>query len=128
MKLTIRKLNAKDLFRMANILNKIGIGELKKVISADKIASLASQKDINQDALTTIVGANVIFDVVGIVINNLDKAEKDIFAFLANVTNKTPEEIENLDMGEFMDLLVAIFKKDEFKDFFKRASMFAKSE
>ena len=124
----IRKLNAKDLFRMANILNKIGIGELKKVISAEKIASLASQKDIKSDALTTIVGANVIFDVVGIVINNLDKAEKDIFAFLANVTNKETKDIENLDMGEFMDLLVAIFKKDEFKDFFKRASMFAKSE
>jgi len=124
----IRKLNAKDLFRMANILNKIGIGELKKVISAEKIASLASQKDIKSDALTTIIGANVIFDVVGIVINNLDKAEKDIFAFLANVTNKETKDIENLDMGEFMDLLVAIFKKDEFKDFFKRASMFAKSE
>lgn len=124
----IRKLNAKDLFRMANILNKIGIGELKKVISAEKIASLASQKDIKSDALTTIIGANVIFDVVGIVINNLDKAEKDIFAFLANVTNKETKDIENLDMGEFMDLLVAIFKKDEFRDFFKRASMFAKSE
>lgn len=124
----IRKLNAKDLFRMANILNKIGIGELKQVISTEKIVSLASQKGIKSDALTTIVGANVIFDVVGIVINNLDKAEKDIFAFLANVTNKKSEDIENLDMGEFMDLLVAIFKKDEFKDFFKRASMFVKSE
>lgn len=124
----LRKLNAKDLFRMANILNKIGISELKKIIDTDKLANLASKQTINGDAMASLIGANVVFDIVGLIVSNLEKAEKDIFSFVASIIESDVKEVEKMDMSEFMDVLVAIVKKEEFKDFFNHLSMFVKSE
>lgn len=125
----MRKLNAKDLFKIANILNKIGIGKLKEVIDIDRVTAMANAKtDVDKNTLASAIGTNVIFDVVGLIVSNLEKVEKDLFVFLADVIGADVKKVETMDINDFMDLLVAIIKKDEFKDFFKRLSMSSKSE
>lgn len=125
----MRKLNAKDLFKIANILNKIGIGKLKEVIDIDRVTAMANAKtDVDKNTLASAIGTNVIFDVVGLIVSNLEKVEKDLFVFLADVIGTDVKKVETMDINDFMDLLVAIIKKDEFKDFFKRLSMSSKSE
>lgn len=124
----LRKLNAKDLFRVANILNKIGIAEIKKVIDTEKFSKLIVDKNADKDSISSLIGVNIVFDVVGLIVGNLEKCEKDIFSFCASVTGKTDKEISEMGMSEFMELLIAIVKKEEFKDFFNRLSMLVKSE
>lgn len=125
----MRKLNAKDLFKIANILNKIGIGKLKEVIDIDRVTAMANAKaDVDKNTLASAIGTNVIFDIVGLIVSNLEKVEKDLFIFLADVIGTDVKTVETMDIDDFMDLLVAIIKKDEFKDFFKRLSMSSKSE
>ena len=53
----LRKLNAKDLFRVANILNKIGIAEIKKVIDTEKFSKLIMDKIADNE------GDNIKHDV-----------------------------------------------------------------
>lgn len=123
----LRNLTAKDLFKVTAILNKIGIGELKDALNFADIQKTVSQnKDVSKEQIESIIGVNAVFDIASVIVKNLDKAEKEIFTFLASVTSSTPKEIEDLSMGDFMELIVAVIRKEEFKDFFKRASSLLK--
>ena len=119
MDFNLRKLTAKDIFPLSTILSKIGVKEFKDAFNNIDMKAFAGTKD---EDLATKVRASVILDIVGIIRSNLAKCEGEIYAFLASVTGMKKAEIAELDFGDFMDLIVAIAKKEEFSDFFKRAS------
>lgn len=119
----IRALKAKDMFPMFTILSKIGLKDLKESLTPERLKEIVSAfKQINQEDsqidMASIVGANVLLEVLEIIMRNLPFCENEIYAFLANLTNKTPEEIGNLGMVEFAELILAVLKREEFKDFF----------
>lgn len=87
----MRELLAKDIAPVSKILSKM---ELK-----DAIKSMFSGKTEQGEMLSELI--------VGI-IDNYYKAEKDVFIFLAEVESKTVEEIENLPVLEFIDLIKKI--------------------
>ena len=82
--------------------------------------------DNNSDEIASKVGVNVIMSIAGTIIENLPKVEQDVYTFCGNVAGIKPNDVARLEIGEFMDLLIEIFTKDEFKDFFKRASKLIK--
>lgn len=126
-KIELRKLTAKDLFLLSTILSKIGFKEFRDVFQSDSIKSLvANAKDADKDSTSLIVGANIVFEIAGIVLSNLEKCEDDIFRFLASVTNKTVKEIAELDPATLLELIIDVIKNPQFKDFFKVASKFVK--
>ena len=61
-----------------------------------------------------------------VIIENLPKVENDLYNFIGSVIDVKAKDVAKMDMGEFMDILVAIIQKEEFKDFFKRASKLIK--
>ena len=60
------------------------------------------------------------FDIAGIIIANIPKAEADIQAFLASLTGKAKAEIAMMPFAEYGELIVAVVMKEDFRDFFKR--------
>ena len=119
----LRKLQSSDLFRMVRIINGIGFKTIKDSINVDEINKLRkSMTDENTDEVTSQVGVSVVMSILGVVIENLPKVENDVYEFCGSVTGIKPKDVAKMEMGEFMDLLVAIFKMDGFKDFFSRAS------
>lgn len=109
---TLRKLCAKDIFPFAKIISKIGIKQFQDCFTVDESDNLA----------LSMSGLAVALNVIDILLANLERVENEIYVFLAGVSGLTVEEIQNLDMDVFATMIIEIFQKKEFADFFKAVS------
>ena len=124
-KFELRELKSADLFPMFGILSKIGFKDLKDSLSVDTIKTMIDSvngKSEDNDTQTTILGFGIIMEVVEVIMKNLPKCEKEIYSFLAGVSGMTAKEIADLDMVTFTEMVIAVVRKEEFKDFFKVVS------
>lgn len=120
---TLKRLQSRDVFPMLRILSKIGVGEIKECFSSPAVAEAigkaqASGKDVDLSS----VGVNVVFEIAGVIVNNIPKCEQDIYAFLAQLSGMNAEDIANMDAVVFFEMIVDVIKKPEFKDFMKVVS------
>lgn len=123
----LRRLQATDLFSMVKILNGIGLNNIKNAINFDEIKKLREgMTDDNVNQVATEVGINVIMSVIPVLLENIPKIEDDLYNFVGSVASMKSKDVAKMDIGEFMDLLIEIFTKEEFMDFFKRASKLIK--
>ena len=125
----LRNLQASDIFTMVKILNGIGLTKIKSAIDFEKIKELRkNMTDKNADDIASQVGTDVILSVVSVMFENLPAIESDLYKFVGSLAGIKPTEVAKLDLTVFVDLIFDIFKKEEFVDFFKRASKLIKSE
>lgn len=123
----LRNLQASDLFGMVRILKGIGLSKIKSAIDFDKIKEARkNMTEENSAEITTQVGTEVILSVIEVIIENLPEVETEIYKFVGGVANMKPADVAKLDASDFVDLLLDIFKKEEFTDFFKHASKLIK--
>ena len=123
----LRRLQATDLFSMVKILNGIGLKNFKDVIDTNKIKEMRkSINDDNAEQVVSDIGMNVVMSVLSVILENLPSVETDLYNFIGSVANMKAKDVAKMDIGDFMDLLISIAKKEEFKDFFKRASKLIK--
>ena len=119
----LRKLQASDLFSMVRIINGIGFKTIKDSINIDEINDLRKgMTEENTDEITSKVGVSVVMSILSTIVENLPKVENDVYEFCGSVAGIKAKDVAKMEMGEFMDLLIAIFTMDGFKDFFSRAS------
>lgn len=122
MKFELRKLQATDLFSMVKIINKVGIDNIKNAINFDEINKTKEQLNgENSDKLVSELGVNVVMSVLTVLFERLPLIESELYHFVGSVANMKDKEVAKLELNDFMALLIAILKKDEFKDFFKQA-------
>ena len=127
MEYTMRNLQATDIFSVVKILNGIGLKNVKEAIDFDEINKIRKgMTEDNADVITSQVGLNVVMSLATVIIENLPKIENDLYNFIGSVIDVKPKDVSKMDMGEFMDVLITIIQKEEFKDFFKRASKLIK--
>ena len=123
----LRKLQATDIFSMVRIINGIGFKTIKDSINVDEINEIRKgMTDENSDVIASKVGTNVVMSILGTLIENLPKVENDVYEFAGNVAGMKAKDVAKMDAGDFIELLISIFTKDEFKDFFSRASKLIK--
>ena len=123
----LRKLQASDIFSMVRIINGIGFKTIKDSINVDEINEIRKgMTDENSDVIASKVGTNVVMSILGTLIENLPKIENDVYEFAGNVAGMKAKDVAKMDAGDFIELLISIFTKDEFKDFFTRASKLIK--
>ena len=123
----LRRLQASDLFAMVRLLNVIGFKELKTVIDFDEIKE--TQKTItdeNRESVWVDIGTKIVTSIIPFIFEKLSVAESEIYSFVGSITGMKVKDVAKMDAIEFIDLLTAIFQKEEFKDFFKRASKLIK--
>ncbi len=132
-KFELRGLKSSDMFPMFGILSKIGFKDLKESVSPESIQNMIKtfrddqkqdqeDKEDDAEAKTTYLGFSIVMDIFGIIMKNLPSCEKEIYTFLSNLSGMTVEEIADLDMVTFTEMIIAVLKKDEFKDFFRVVS------
>lgn len=120
---TLRSLNANDLFAMMRIINKIGINEVKKMFSSAELKKLLADtmKDGKvDDNAANAVGMQVMIELACLVTSHIPDCQNEIYDFMASLTGMKVKEIASLDMIVFVELVMDVFKKPEFKDFFQR--------
>ena len=123
----LRKLQASDIFSMVRIINGIGFKTIKDSINIDEINEIRKgMTEENSDTVASQVGMNVVMSILGTVVENLPKVENDVYEFAGNVAGMKAKDVAKMDAGDFIELLISIFTKDEFKDFFSRASKLIK--
>ena len=123
----LRKLQASDIFSMVRIINGIGFKTIKDSINVDEINEIRKgMTDENSDVIASKVGTNVVMSILGTLIENLPKVENDVYEFAGNVAGMKAKDVAKMEAGDFIELLISVFTKDEFKDFFSRASKLIK--
>ena len=127
MEYEMRKLQATDLFSVVKILNGIGLKNIREAINIDEINDVRKgmTKD-NSEVITSQIGLNVVMSIATVILENLPKIENDLYNFIGSVIDVKSKDVAKMDMGDFMDVLITIIQKEEFKDFFKRASKLIK--
>ena len=127
MEYNMRNLQATDIFSVVKILNGIGLKNIKESIDFEEINKIRKgMTEDNEDAVTSQVGVNVVMSIATVILENLPNVESDLYNFIGSVIDMKAKEVAKMDMGEFMDVLITIIQKEEFKDFFKRASKLIK--
>ena len=127
MEYEMRKLQATDLFSVVKILNGIGLKNIKEAIDFEEINKIRKgMTEKNADVISSQVGLNIVMSVATVIVENLPKIENDLYSFIGSVIGIKTKDVAKMDMGEFMDVLISIIQKEEFKDFFKRASKLIK--
>ena len=131
MKYEMRNLQASDIFSVVKILNVIGLNNVKEAINIEEINEIRKtmtedNSEDNSEKVYSQVGVKVVMSIATVILENLPKVENDLYTFVSSVIGVKAKDVAKMDMGEFMDLLIAIIQKEEFKDFFKRASKLIK--
>ena len=125
MEFDIRPLRFKDIAPMARIVSKIGLREFKQVLTPEAIGAFAETAGDGQ-SVAEAVGAGVLIDAVGIVLENYDKAEDEIATFLASVAGMKKSEVMELALADSVALVKAVAAAQGFDDFLKQASALAR--
>lgn len=124
----IRGLGAKDIFPMVNIIRKIGLKDFGKCFEPEEIRTITetfSEKDDIEDVAKT-VGVSVVIKIVDVILENLSAAEQEIFGFLGGITGLSTEDVANLPMDVFFELVVDVFQRKEFVGFMRAVSRLLK--
>lgn len=115
---TLRELQARDVFTMSRIIGSIGIDQFKYAFSADFLNSITPDSTGGEKDIAATVGVEMFFEIAGIIVNGIPKCEKDVYAFVSDLTGIVPVEmVKALPMNTFFNIVIDIVKKDEFKDF-----------
>ena len=127
MEYEMRNLQATDIFSVVKILNGIGLKNIKEAIDFEEINKIRKgMTEKNADVISSQVGLNIVMSIATVILENLPKIENDLYTFVGSVIGIKTKDVAKMDMGEFMDVLISIIQKEEFKDFFKRASKLIK--
>ena len=122
-----RQLKSTDIFLMLPVLKKIGINNLRKMISGDIIKDIvADKKAEGYDSQVEAATFGAMLEFAQVLIEGLDGCEDQLFRLLANTSNLTVEEIGELSLVELPLMIIDFVKKDEFKDFLKVAQSYIK--
>lgn len=117
----LRQLTADDIFPMFQIISKIGVREFKSCFESEEVrkAIMDIASGAKDQANVSAVGLTVAVDIAGVIISNLYKCKDDIYQLLSQLSGMKTKEIASLPMTTFLEMIVAVVKKEEFKDFFQ---------
>jgi len=104
----MRELQFSDSFLFSEIIDKMNIqADLNKLFDDAK-----ARKDSQE-----YLGGQLIL----MISKRWHLAQKEITHFIAELTEKTPEEVSKMKLSELKGLLKELFSNPEFADFFKSA-------
>lgn len=124
----LRELRGDDMFSMLSIIGKLDIKDdlvelfEKQQEKDSKLLGHSSKKPTKaekekQEKALEKRGMQMIAGLIQTILANINKAKLDINTFLADLTNTSIQEIQELNFVDYTQLLVKFFKKPELKDF-----------
>lgn len=122
-KYTLRDPNADDIFLMFRILSKVGIKNIKGCFESDEVRAamrLAMTNDTENELSS--IGIIVAIDVASVIMEHLDGAKNDIYAFLSRLSGMKADEIAQMNPGDFAGMIIDTVKLEGFRDFFMRVT------
>ncbi len=137
----LKTLEAVHIMPMVSIIRKIGLKEIKNIISEETLKDIISmfmsdaktasneETETSNESTLAAIGISILptaLDVAEMLLANFEKAETDIFKFLESVSNLSIDEVKHLSLPDIAEMIIDVIKKEEFKDFYKVVSTFIK--
>jgi hypothetical protein len=126
------KLKGTDIFAISRIVKKLGINvkEIVKEYSevqkqSAKISKGVPYKELSEDKQAQVNALSMQMIDLGVneIFVKLENAEEDIIKLMAKATSQTVDQIKDLDMDEFIEIIKGIITNEGFS---KSLSMFTK--
>ena len=122
-KFELRALKASDFVLVTRILSKIGIKEFKAIIESDSIKSAIGKMAAEQggemaQADVASIGMTVVFDIASVVLERMEECEGDIYELLSRLSGLKKNEVAELPMADFGEMVIGVIKHEGFRDFF----------
>ena len=117
-KYELRNPNTDDMFLMFRILSKIGIKNVKDCFRAQEVMKAMKNTKAKNESAIASVGMTVLFEIVGVVLEHIDDAKEDIYAFLSRLSGLEAQEIAEMEMADFAQMVIDVVQKEGFRDFF----------
>lgn len=116
-----RKLKADDLFLVLNLVKKIDLKSLSLAYQngIDKFIDLKGEKDADEKEYAEVGMA--MFNVAQIIIERITDCKGEIYALLVATSNLSLEQIKDLDIATFIEMIKDFVTQKEFTDLFTQA-------
>lgn len=125
---TFRKLSAKDIPTMLNVLKKIQISQFADCFQSERVQNLIKKANAEgqTEGLDVVAGSAVFLEIAQVLINGIADCGDEIFKLLSETSNLTIDEVKELDFEVFTEMVIDFIKKEEFVGFIKAVSKFLK--
>lgn len=120
-KYTLTNFKSTDIFTMATLLSKIGLGKIMDYFGKDNVLQLLNGAKENDENAQSVVGMGIMVQAVEIILGNLDKCKAEIYALLFSASGINTKDLEKMDAVDFAELIIEVVEMEQFKDFFKVA-------
>jgi hypothetical protein len=118
---TLREIKADDIFLMLRVIKKIGLKEAKACFESEDVKKAIAAMSAGQEVTdVSSVGMAVMLEIADVLISHLPDCKDDLYKLLEALSGMSAAEIADLPMATFIDMVMDVIKKDEFKDFFQR--------
>lgn len=119
-----RKLKATDLFLVLNLVKKINLKNLSDAYESgidEIIDTVKGDKDNETKEQDYAKVGMAMFNVAQVIIERLSDCENEIFALLEATSNLSMQEVKDLDINTFIDMVYDFVKLDGLTELFTRA-------
>lgn len=125
---TLRPLQARDIFPISRILSKIGLREFKGILESEDVRDAIAAQGKGEDSGIDLnaVGMTVAVEALDVIVSHLSDVEDDLYGILASLSGMKPKDIAAMPLIDFTNMIVDVITKPEFSDFAKVASRFKK--
>lgn len=118
-KYKLRKLVGKDIFKISKLLHKIGLDRLQKIFGNDKLNTAINEVFTGNISNMSYIGS-VVSSFACVVVESLSDIEEELPELLESVSNLSREEIDNLPIEDWAQMIKDLITKEQFAVFFKR--------
>lgn len=126
-KYQLRNPKAEDIFVMFRVISKIGISNIKKIFNAQYVKEImetaakdGNAEEGNAEKKPEAIGMYIVFDIASTILENMENAKTDIYAFLARLSGMKESEIADMEAAEFAEMVIDTIQLEGFRDFFQR--------
>lgn len=124
-KFEFRALTADDIFPMCKIISTVGGREFKRCLETPGVMeAIKGESTIDLDK----VGVAVMADLGVSVLAHLGDCKEDIYRFLSSLSGIPVADFPGMRMGKFACMVISLFRKEDFRDFFTEVSELFKQE
>lgn len=121
-----RTLKASDLFLVLNLVKKIGLDSLSKayengIDTIVEVQEKTKKKTIAPNEKDYSKVGMAMFNVFQVIIERLSECENEIYILLEATSNLTMQEIKDLDISTFIEMIKEFVTKKEFAELFTQA-------
>ena len=144
-KFVLNDLKSTDLWIMVRLLKRVGMSTIiqefgsvtitefhpPKTYDADKKEYVDipreewTEAQIKAEEQALVSQNDGLYRLVGMLIDHIADVKTELTELLAHGAGMTPAEIDDMDASDYIDLLVAYFDRENFKDFFMQARRLA---